>query len=81
MPAFPVQKALIDIWLDAFKHTPLLMNFDEPDALAYGTQHGAGWRLDCWGDMRVNSNDPYFPAEMLEIYPQQIDLVLARRYS
>ncbi len=48
------------------------MNFDEPDALAYGTQHGAGWRLDCWGDMRVNSNDPYFPAEMLEIYPQQI---------
>jgi hypothetical protein len=72
MPAFPVQKELIDIWLDAFKHTPLLMNFDEPDALAYGIQHGAGWRLDCWGDMRVSSNDPYFPAEMLEIYPQQI---------
>ncbi len=48
------------------------MNFDEPDALTYGTQHGAGWRLDCWGDMRVDSNDPYFPAEMLEIYPQQI---------
>ena len=22
--------------------------------------------------MRTNSNDPYFPAEMLEIYPQQI---------
>ncbi|MBS1840717.1 MAG: DUF4832 domain-containing protein [Acidobacteria bacterium] len=72
MPAFPFQKALIDIWLDAFKRTPLLMNFDEPEALAYGTQHGAGWRLDCWGDMRVSSTDPYFPAEMLEIYPQQI---------
>src|ERR1700730_7616342 len=72
MPAFPYQKALIDIWLDAFKRTPLLMNFDEPQALAYGTQQGAGWRLDCWGDMRQSSNDPYFPAEMLEIYPQQI---------
>ena len=72
MPSFSAQKSLIDIWLDAFKHTPLLMNFDEPDALTYGTKHGAGWRLDCWGDMRVDSNDPYFPAEMLEIYPQQI---------
>jgi Domain of unknown function (DUF4832)/Beta-galactosidase len=72
MPAFSHQKALVDIWLEAFKRTPLLMNFDEPEALAYGTQQGAGWRLDCWGDMRVSSNDPYFPAEMLEIYPQQI---------
>jgi Domain of unknown function (DUF4832)/Beta-galactosidase len=72
MPAFSFQKPLIDIWLDDFKKTPLLMNFDEPQALAYGTQHGAGWRLDCWGDMRVSSTDVYFPAEMLEIYPQQI---------
>jgi hypothetical protein len=72
MPPFTYQKALIDIWLEAFKHTILLMNFDEPEALAYGTQQGAGWRLDCWGDMRMSSNDPYFPAEMLEIYPQQI---------
>jgi len=72
MPVFSYQKALIDIWLEAFKRTSLLMNFDEPQALAYGTQQGAGWRLDCWGDMRVSSTDPYFPAEMLEIYPQQI---------
>src|SRR5256714_13593934 len=72
MPAFPVQKALIDIWLEAFPHTLLLMNFDEQQALSYGTEHGAGWRLDCWGDMRTSSTNPYFPAEMLEIYPQQI---------
>ena len=72
MPAFSYQKELIDIWLEAFKQTRLLMNFDEPQALAYGTQKGAGWRLDCWGDMRTSSTDPYFPAEMLEIYPQQI---------
>jgi len=72
MPEFSYQKALIDIWLKAFTRTKLLMNFDEPEALAYGTRQGAGWRLDCWGDMRTSSNDPYFPAEMLEIYPQQI---------
>lgn len=72
MPAFPYQKALIDIWFDAFPRTTLLMNFDEPEALAYGTQHGAGWRLDCLGDMRTSSDNVYFPAEMLEVYPQQV---------
>ena len=72
MPAFEVQKTLVDIWLEAFKRTPLLMNFDEEKALAYGTEHGAGWRLDCWGDMRTSSDNPFFPPEMLDIYPQQI---------
>lgn len=48
------------------------MNFDEQQALTYGTEHGAGWRLDCWGDMRTSSTNAYFPAEMLEIYPQQV---------
>ena len=72
MPPFSNQQALIDIWLHAFPRTTLLMNFDEPEALTYGTAHGAGWRLDCLGDMRTSSDDPYFPAEMLEIYPQQV---------
>src|SRR5258705_10599275 len=72
MPAFAYQKELIDIWLEAFQRTPLLMNFDEQQALTYGTEHGAGWRLDCLGDMRTSSTNPYFQAEMLEIYPQQV---------
>jgi uncharacterized protein DUF4832 len=72
MPAFSHQKALIDIYLEAFKRTPLLMNFDEPQALRYGTEHGAGWRLDCLGDMRMASEDRYFEPEMLDVYPQQI---------
>ncbi|HEX5412644.1 MAG TPA: DUF4832 domain-containing protein [Terriglobia bacterium] len=67
MPAFQYQKALIDIYLDAFKRTPLLMNFDQEEALAYGVSHGTGWRLDCWGDMRT----PGWAA-MLEVYPQQV---------
>jgi hypothetical protein len=73
MPAFEHQKALIDIWLDAFKRTPLLMNFDQQEALTYGTGRGAGWRLDCLGDMRsnpVNGTAPW--CHMLDFYPQQV---------
>lgn len=65
MPPFSAQKPLIDIWLKAFPRTRLLMNFDQPEALAYGTQHGAGWRLDCLGDMRKWK-------EMLDVYPEQV---------
>ena len=72
MTTFSSQKALIDIWIDAFPNTPLLMNFDEPQALAYGTKQGAGWRLDCLGDMRLSSQDADFQPEMLDVYPQQI---------
>jgi Domain of unknown function (DUF4832)/Beta-galactosidase len=72
MPAFSYQKALIDIWFDSFPNTTLLMNFDEPTALTYGTSRGAGWRLDCLGDLRHKSDNPYFQPEMLDIYPQQV---------
>src|SRR5262249_29140225 len=37
------------------------MNFDEQQALTYGSSRGAGWRLDCLGDIRTKANDPYFP--------------------
>jgi hypothetical protein len=66
MPAFPYQKKLIDIWFDAFPATPLLMNFDEPQGLAYGASRGAGWRADCLGDLRQKW------CHMLDFYPEQI---------
>lgn len=66
MPDFSAQRPLIEIWFKSFQKTTLLMNFDEPEALAYGTQHGTGWRLDCLGDMRAPS------PEMLDVYPQQV---------
>lgn len=72
MPDFSYQKQLTDIWFAAFHVTPLLMNFDEEQALAYGTQRGAGWRLDCLGDLRHFSDNPYFQPEMLDVYPQQV---------
>jgi hypothetical protein len=66
MPEFSVQKKLIDVYLKAFSKTQLLMNFDEPEALAYGTAQGAGWRFDCLGDMRKKWS------AMLDSYPEQI---------
>jgi len=66
MPAFPHQKALIDIYFEAFRRTPLLMNFDQQEALAYAASKGAGWRLDCLGDMRQGWS------HMRDFYPQQI---------
>jgi len=69
LPDWSVQKALIDLHFKAFTRTPLLTNFDELDALVYGTSLGGGWRLDCWGDMgRPGRNF----AHMLDSYPQQI---------
>ena len=65
MPEFAVQRKLIDVYLQAFRKTPLLMNFDEPEALVYGTSR-AGWRFDCLGDMREKW------AHMLDFYPEQI---------
>ena len=66
MPAFAHQKKLIDIWFEAFPTTTLLMNFDEPEGLRYGTSKGAGWRFDCLGDMRAKWS------HMLDFYPQQM---------
>jgi len=69
LPTWETQRALIDIYFEAFKKTALLMNFDELRALSYGTSKGAGWRLDCWGDMgRPGRNF----AHMLDAYPQGV---------
>lgn len=72
MPAFRYQKRLIDLYLRAFRRTPLLMNFDQEHALAYGVSQGAGWRLDCWGDMGMLRGETAATSEMLGVYPQQI---------
>ena len=74
LPEWPVQKALLDLYLDGFKHTRLLTNFDELKALAYGTSHGAGWRADCWGDMKASYWESWGKkwSHMLDIYPQQL---------
>ena len=67
MPAFKSQSELIDLHFQAFPHTQLLMNFDEPEALTYGTLKGAGWRMDCLGDMRTSGF-----SHMRDFYPEQV---------
>ncbi len=69
LPSRQVQNRLIDQYFDAFRRTPLLMNFDELEALRYGTQRGAGWRLDCWGDLGGRGKGMM---HMLDLYPQQV---------
>ena len=73
MPVFKYQKALIDVYLKAFKRTPLLMNFDQARALAYAVHHGTGWRLDCWGDMGMLRGERKSGRSlMLDRYPEQV---------
>ncbi len=69
LPSMAVQRALIDLYFEVFQRTPLLMNFDEPTALAYGAGKGAGWRLDCWGD--IGGRGRSF-MHMFDMYPQQV---------
>ncbi|MCW5980108.1 MAG: DUF4832 domain-containing protein [Bryobacteraceae bacterium] len=74
VPDWPSHRALIDLYLEGFRRTPLLVNFDEPPVLAYATSKGTGWRLDCWGDME----GPYWESwgrklsHMLDFYPLQL---------
>jgi hypothetical protein len=57
------------VYFKAFPRTLLLMNFDALPALQYGAKLGAGWRLDCWGDMGAPGRTF---AHMLDFYPQQL---------
>jgi hypothetical protein len=64
VPDMPTQKALIDVYFEAFPHTILLQNMGGLNAepLIYGVKRGAGWRGDCWGDLApryAHSYDAY----------------------
>ena len=71
MPAFEVQKKLMDIWLEAFKRTPLLMNFDQEQALAYGTRARRGLAAGLLGRHARHHRRARW-CHMLDFYPQQI---------
>ena len=46
-----VRRALVDIYLDHFKKTPLVMLIGGGEDLAYAVSRGAGWRAGCLGDL------------------------------
>ena len=70
LPEWTVQQELLDVYFEAFPRTPKLVNFDELRALIYATRKGAGWRLDCWGDMGRPGKANW--SHMLDIYPEQL---------
>ena len=69
-PEWKVQQELIDQYFEAFPRTKLLMNFDILEGLVYATKRGAGWRLDCWGDMGRPGHATF--RHMLDLYPEQL---------
>jgi ribosomal protein S18 acetylase RimI-like enzyme len=46
-----IRKALVDIYLDNFKETPLIMLIGGEGELKYAVERGTGWRADCLGDL------------------------------
>lgn len=42
----------VDVYLKAFRKTPLLMPVAKADAMSYAISKGAGWRADSWGDLQ-----------------------------
>ena len=69
MPSLENRTKVIDAYLAAFKKTPLLMLIGDGPCLKYATEHGAGWRADCLGDMGGFSKNWY---HMRDSYPVSI---------
>jgi len=62
-----VRQALVDMYLDAFKKTPLVMLIGGREELAHAVAGGTGWRADCLGDLSSDWN------HMNDAYEQEID--------
>ena len=62
-----IRRALVDIYLDNFKTTQLVMPINGQEELAYAVSKGAGWRADCLGDLRAGFN------HMEDKYQQWLD--------
>lgn len=66
MPPVSVEEQLVDLYFEAFRKTPLLVN-DQPRVIERAVRRGAGWRVDCWGDMRSADGGNW--GHMLDSYP------------
>ncbi len=70
MPRPETCKKVVDAYLAAFPHTPLVMLIGPLRELRYAASKGAGWRADCLGDMGGFSKTW---SHMRDAYPQQIE--------
>jgi hypothetical protein len=62
-----VRRALVDMYLQAFTTTPLVMLIGGEEELGYAVANGTGWRADCLGDLSSDWN------HMNDAYEQEID--------
>ncbi len=46
----------VELYLNAFHVTPLVMLIGPLDALEYAVKHGTGWRADSWGSLQEGWN-------------------------
>ncbi|MEO8205525.1 MAG: DUF4832 domain-containing protein [Chthoniobacterales bacterium] len=60
MPPLEIRLHIIDIYLSAFKKTPLLMLIADTEAMEYAISKGTGWRADCLGDCRESYFHPWW---------------------
>ncbi len=70
LPSPTNARRIIDAHLSAFKHVPVIMAMgtleDMGEPLRYAVSKGAGWRFDCWGDLRTkwNNTDNFFDPQL-----------------
>ena len=72
MPSEENMARIVDLYVDNFNKTPLVMNIDGGPALEYAVSKGTGWRADCLGDMRSVGGDRNWD-HMHFAYPQAIE--------
>lgn len=65
-----IRQALVDIYLDNFEKTPLIMLIGGEKELAYAIENGTGWRADCLGDLGYWGTDWN---HMRDSYQQALD--------
>jgi len=65
-----IRRALVDIYLESFKKTPLVMLIGGREELSYAVSKGTGWRADCLGDLGLWG--PNW-SHMKDYYQQAID--------
>ena len=77
MPGLENQFRMVDIYLESFSNTPLVMQVDAHEALKYAVSKGTGVRADCVGDMTENrffEKDGTPTNHMLIRYPRAFGL-------
>ncbi len=70
MPTEENARKIIDAYFEAFPDTPLVMQLDDIAGMKYAAGRGAGWRVDCWGDMGGFSKTW---CHMNNMYPQSLE--------